>query len=161
MFFRSRRETRSDRPRACNSFLGELFLAISFSFDIKGAHTDDRARISLGFERLGWKSVGQSHWLYEKSATETNAFDFFNQIMPALWNFRMLVIDRSLEVTFHSLQFHGHSSFTGTDISTQILSAYDLPMIEPSISKSRSAKLSAPRYRQLLAGDKPYNISAA
>lgn len=136
-------------------------MAISFNFDISGAHTDDRARISLGFERLGWKALGQSHWVYDKTVNDGGQYDFFNQVLPALWNFRTLVVERQLKVTYHSLQFHGHSAFTGTDENMQILSAYDLPMAEPNVSKSRSAKLSAPRYRRLLAGDKSYRNLAA
>jgi hypothetical protein len=124
----------------------------SFSYDIQdqGSGTDDRRRINLAFERCGWESFGDTHWVYPplEHADAVND-DFFNNVLPALYYFRTLVSAKELKVSKFCLAVNSDSIFSAdSNIGHPILPAsqLSLDLVTPSPSQ---AKLSAERLRRV------------
>jgi hypothetical protein len=80
-------------------------MTTSLSFDISGAHTDDRARICINFKRHGWDAIGESTWIYRGN-------DVFNEMLPALNYFKTLTAARGMDVTKYQIDANISSSYS-------------------------------------------------
>jgi hypothetical protein len=132
-------------------------MPIMFSYDLENAHTDDRCRISLAFERLGWEGIGGSCWRYPALGVPTGPEDYFNRVQPALSFFRDYVSAKGIKVSTSSLDGQLFSYYRDADSSGfPILPAGEIDLLEVAHkADSTAAKLSKSTLRRyMLAGER-------
>lgn len=122
---------------------------ITFDFDLQNASSDDRARIRSIFHQLGWKSTGGSHWIFLSSNGLT---DLFNHVIPALWEFRKIVVEKHLTLTRYHLNLDGHAYLAKGGEGFPLLPVSHIPLVPICGSTSTKAKHSEKKLRRHLEG---------
>ncbi len=96
--------------------LGEATMPITMTFDIEEASindANDRTRINLAFERLGWENLGGSCWRYPSlgGGGAHPSEDWFNNVIPALMYFRSIVEHSGMNVTQFTIDAHSEAGY--------------------------------------------------
>ena len=91
-------------------------MPVTLTFDIEDASVkdaNDRERIFLAFERLGWENIGGSCWRYPKlsDGQQHASEDWFNHVIPALMYFRALVEHSGMNVTQFTIDAHSEAGY--------------------------------------------------
>ena len=91
-------------------------MPVTLTFDIEDASVadaNDRERIFLAFERLGWENIGGSCWRYPKLADvqQHASEDWFNHVIPALMYFRSLIEHSGMNVTQFTIDAHSEAGY--------------------------------------------------
>lgn len=78
-------------------------MPITVTFDLSAATTDtnDRARIRLAFQRLGWETIGGTAYRYPPlvvAASMPSSEDWFNHVVPALMYMRCLIEAKNIQI---------------------------------------------------------------
>ena len=112
-------------------------MAIVVTFDLDQAtDNNDRNRIRVAFQRLGWESVGGSAFRYPRIGDDHPSEDWFNHVIPALMYFRSLVLKREITVTRFSIDTNssaGHSGAVGAAILDVDAIRYYPPSSTPEV----------------------------
>ena len=97
------------------------------------------------FERLGWEHLGGTAYRYPRlQPTDHPVEDWFNQVVPALMGFRLLVLESGVQVKKWALQADSSSGFNLDgpigQIGAEILAGKDVPTSNPQGNKAFGKK---------------------
>jgi hypothetical protein len=77
-------------------------ITVTFDFS-QNTDPNDRTRIRLAFQRLGWETIGGTAYryppLHPQGQNQLGAEDWFNHVVPALMYMRSLIERRGIQVS--------------------------------------------------------------
>jgi len=126
-------------------------MPITITFDLNSRTTDgnDRTRIRLAFQRLGWETIGGTAYRYPPlNAQQAQQLpeDWFNHVVPALMYMRALIEKKRIQVENFTIDAHTSTAWHGS-AGPRILDTQSMPLAVPP---TEDAALSETRLRDWL-----------
>lgn len=126
-------------------------MPITVTFDFASATTDvnDRARVRLAFQRLGWETIGGTAYRYPPlNATGPQPpEDWFNHVVPALMYMRSLIERKQIQIDNFTIDANASTGWR-QGVGPQILDTQTMPMVP--VTTADTTILSEQRLRDWL-----------
>jgi hypothetical protein len=114
-------------------------MAITVSYDLSAADTNERNYIRSMFERFCWTRLGGSVFRYDWK-DKTGQEDWLNDVVPALMIFRSYCLAKKIKVTFFTLDSSSVTRLDTSDpqaiVGTEIENGNDKRFCEPTNQQS-------------------------
>jgi len=112
-------------------------MPITVTFDLPGStNVNDRNRIRVVFERLGWEVMGGTAYRYPRFGSENVSEDWFNHVIPALMYLRALCENRDVAMEKFTIDASASAGLRSGGAGAEMKSSKNLELYTPSSNES-------------------------